>query len=478
MKFLFFSSVKFDRILLAIFLLVFISGCQKSYLDPENPFLSDSDSYADPVALKGAKANNYMVITRSETLPAGFEFQLATYGQIVRTIPQIGVVVVKPVVPDFKAKVSKLAQVQGVVPDFNAQWIKPPKYVIEANPPSIGDYEPGFWLQWGMDAINAPEAWNAGYEGENARIFVLDTGIDDDHPDLVANLNLALSASFVPDESSFDDGYGHGTHVAGIIAAAHNGWGVIGVAPKAEIVAAKVLSSSGSGDFSWVNSGIIYAADHGADVINMSLGTTLKRSGFYEGSEWISPVDVTYYVLAQQRAVDYASKKGAVIVTSAGNDSYNLDGSASWFVLPGGLQKVITVSATAPQCWILEWNNNPFLDIPASYTNYGRSLIELAAPGGDYDCNYPDPVMGYPARAFDYVISTYRGGGFAWASGTSMAAPHVAGVAALIIGKKGGQMNPIDVTRKLLTTADKIDGKGVTPYYGYGRVNAYRAVTE
>lgn len=468
--------MKFDRILLVVMILVFGYGCQKNYPEQDG-LLSGSDSQTGAVAVKGARAGNYMVITRSETLPSGLESQLSAYGQIVRTIPQIGMVVVKPTVSDFKARVSKLAQVQAVVPDFEAQWISPPDFVVQANPPSIGDNEPGFWLQWGLDAINAPEAWNAGCTGENATVFILDSGIDRDHPDLAGNLDSDLSISLVPGNSSFDDDRGHGTHVAGIIAAADNSGGVIGVAPEARIVAVKVLNSSGSGAFSWINAGIIYAADNGADVINMSLGALLKRSGFYSGSDWISPVDVASVFLAQQRAVDYAYKKGSLVVTSAGNDGYSFDGSASYFVMPGGLQKVITVSATAPECWILNRLNNPFLDIPASYTNFGKSLIEVAAPGGDFDCDSPGSVNGYPVYAYDFVYSTYPGG-YAWMAGTSMAAPHVAGVAALVIGKNGGKMSPVDVTQKLLKTADKISGTGITPYYGYGRVNAFRAVTE
>ena len=477
MKFSFFSRMKFDRILLVVILLVFGYGCQKNYTEQDSPYLSGSDSQAGAVALKVPKANNYTVITRSETLPAGLESQLSAYRQIVSTIPQIVVAVVALTVSDFRARVSKLAQVQAVVPDFEAQWIKLPDFVVQANPPSIGDDEPNFWLQWGLDAINAPEAWNAGYKGKNATVFILDTGIDIDHPDLAGNLDIDLSVSFVPDNPSFDDDRGHGTHVAGIIAAADNSMGVIGVAPEAKIVAVKVLNSSGSGYFSWINAGIIYAADNGADVINMSLGATLKRSGFYSGSDWLSPLDVASLVLAQQRAVDYAYKKGAVIVTSAGNNGYNLDGSASWFVMPGGLQKVVTVSATAPECWILNRLDNPFLDIPAFYTNFGKSLIEIAAPGGDYDCDSPGLVYGYPVYVFDFVLSTYPGG-YAWMAGTSMASPHVAGVAALVIGKNGGQMSPVDVTQKLLKTADKIDSNGISPYFGYGRVNACRAVTE
>ncbi len=468
-------SFKVLNIFLGTLVLAFCFGCQKDLLQTENA--NDPES----VQLKSAKTTNFMVISKSETLPADFEKQLSAYGQIVKSIPEIGIVVIKPTTSNFESKVAKLGAVKAVVPDLMAKWIEPIKFIEETNPPSIGSDETYFRYQWGMDAINAPEAWNAGYTGENARVFILDSGIDADNPDLAPNLNTVLSTSFVTGEG-YDVGPGnffnHGTHVAGIIAAADNHWGVIGVAPHAEIVAVKVLSQyTGSGYFSWINEGIVYAANNGADVINMSLGASFNRNGFYldENDVWQKEpaVYMQRIILAQQRAVDYAFKKGVVIVTSAGNGEINADGNGSLFILPADLEKVIAVSATAPYGWIT--NPSGSLDIPASYTNYGKSLIALAAPGGDFD--YPGSTY-----VFDMVLSSGAGGPtsypFYFAAGTSMASPHVAGVAALIIGKNGGQMSPTEVTKQLLKTADKIDGNGISAYFGNGRVNAFRAVTE
>ena len=382
----------------------------------------------------------------------------------------------------MKNIVSKLAEVQAVLPDIVVKWIEPISFNVEANPPSIGDDEPFFWYQWGMDAINAPEAWNAGYTGKGARVFILDTGIDAEHPDLAPNLNTSLCASFVPGEDyNIDDGFyfNHGTHVSGIIAAANNGIGVIGVAPDAEIVMVKVLSEySGSGAFSWINAGIVYAANNDADVINMSLGATFNRNGSYYDDQGVlqklPAVYIQSYILAQKRAVNYAFNKGAVVVTSAGNGGANFDGNTSIFKLPAELEKVIAVSATAPNYWYGDLVNGiiPRLDIPSSYIDFGKSLVDMAAPGGDFDF-YPS-VNYY----WDMVLSTSSGPSVWWASGTSMAAPHVAGVAALIIAKNGGKMNPQDVVKQLYKTADKIDGTGISAYFGNGRLNAYRAVTE
>src|SRR5690606_18444246 len=260
------------------------------------------------------------------------------------------------------------------------------------------------------------------------------------------------------------------------IAAANNSKGVIGVAPDAEIVAIKVLSGlSGSGPFSAINAGIVYAADNGADVINMSLGATLSKNGFMVDAKGIEyrnpPKAVAALIQAQQRAIDYAHKKGTTVIASAGNDGVNYDGNTSFVKLPGGLNNVITVSATAPNGW--NFNPNANYDVPSSYTTHGRSLVDVAAPGGDFDTFNADGSVHH----FDYILSATPTG-WSWMAGTSMAAPHVSGVAALIIGKNGGTMAPHDVAKQLEKSADKVDGNGQSLFLGKGRVNAYRAVTE
>ena len=473
------SRVKLRGIAAGFLALALLAGCQKSEFESSNGIVSD----AKTTAIAGVNGQNYIVISKTETLPAGFEKKLSAYGEIVSSIPEIGQVVVRPVTADFEKKVSKLENVRSVIADLKMRWIDPVEFLGQVSGESIGNNETFFTYQWNMRAISAPAAWDAGFTGQGVRVFVLDAGIDADNPDLAPNLNRDLSTSFVPKEGPFvrdsiKPYFSHGTHVAGIIAAADNTWGVIGVAPYAEIVAVKVLSEySGSGAFSWINQGIVYAANNGADVINMSLGGTIYRNGFYLDDDGIlQKMPAVYYqeaIIAQQRAVNYAWRKGAVVVSSAGNASRNFDGGGPAFKLPGGLNNVITVSATAPKCWVLQ--SEPNFDLPASYTDYGRSYIEIAAPGGDFTCE--DDATWF----YDMVVSSGAGGpaySFFFSAGTSMAAPHVAGVAALIIGKNGGQMNPFEVTKKFLNTADKIDGEGISPWYGKGRVNAYRAVTE
>ncbi|WP_298363853.1 S8 family serine peptidase [uncultured Lutibacter sp.] len=468
------------KLLLSLFTILALVSCQTESLNEiistnESIDLEGENSFLQ--AKNSSGKNSFMVIAQAETLSHKLEFSIKKHGEIVRTIPEIGIAIVKSSNPNFEQNVSKISGVRSVVPDLTVNWLEPINVQPMANPASIGDDDTYFNIQWGLDAIDAPEAWNAGYQGSNTKVFILDSGIDAEHPDLAPNLNTQLSKSFVPNEDwNIQPGLyiNHGTHVAGIIAAVDNDRGVIGVAPMTEIVAVKVLSEyTGSGSFGGINAGIVYAANNSADVINMSLGTTLNKNGkFYdEDGNYEGKIPSKYIqeiVHAQQRAIDYAYKKGVTIVTSAGNSGMNADGNGSAIVMPADLNNVITVSATAPFAWV--YNPTPNLDEFASYSNYGTSLVDIAAPGGDYDSPYD-------FWWYDMVYSTVSEG-YTWLAGTSMASPHVAGVAALIIGKNGGEMAPHEVAKQLYNTADKIDTNGASDFYGKGRVNAYRAVTE
>lgn len=452
---------KTKRILL-LFSVILLFACEKEESLLDNNFEQTISSK------KGGNTKSYMVISKSENLSDDLEISLAEYGTVVNTIPEIGVLVVSSNDSNFTNNVSNLANVRSVVPDLKVNWRTPSDVSLEVNPPSIGDNEFFFaqGLLWGLDDIDAPEAWNAGYTGSGVTIAILDEGIDRNHGDLSPNLNTSTSASFVPGETWYvREGVGsffnHGSHVAGIAAGADSDFGIIGVAPNAEIMAVKVLSEfTGTGAFSWINAGIVHAANNGADVINMSLGATLNKNGkFYDDdgnlvakipSKFIQEV-----VHAQQRAVNYAYRMGATIITSAGNSQILGDGNRSEIVMPADLNNVVTVSATGKE------------DTIASYSNIGRSLIDVAAPGGDFAFSF---------SITDVILSAGGGGSFWWAQGTSMAAPHVAGVAALIIEKNGGDMDPHEVEKQLINSSVKIDTNGNSIYYGKGRVSAYNAI--
>lgn len=429
---------------------------------------------ADSMQLEEAPFKNYMVITADSEMTKSVKNYIKTGGgEIVNSIPEIGIAVVSSKDANFIQNTLKNKGIVSVIPDYEIRWI-PSNMGVEA---SLGDGEFFFDEKrlWGLDAIHAPEAWELGFTGKGASVFVLDSGIDPYHHDLAPNVNTSLCKSFVEGETwSLDPAttFNHGTHVAGTIAAADTDYALIGVAPEAQIVAVKVISEfTGSGPFSSIIAGIVYAADNRADVINMSFGATLNKNGTLidaDGNSFRIPAKyIQELIIASQRAIDYAFKKGTTMVASAGNDYTNYDGNTSFIKVPGGLNNVITVSATTPEGYNRLSASN-YYDVPASYTNYGKSLIDIAAPGGDRDVSPP----------FDMILSASNNNSFYWAAGTSMATPHVSGVAALIIAKNGGQMDPLSVAQQLTNTADKIGGEGQSAYFGKGRVNAFRAVTE
>jgi lantibiotic leader peptide-processing serine protease len=204
----------------------------------------------------------------------------------------------------------------------------------------------------------------------------------------VPNINFDLSKNFVEGEAlqyGLPDPFSHGTHVAGTIAAAQNKFGVIGVAPDAELVLVKVLGDAGSGSFADVMAGIVYAANVKADVINMSLGASLPKRGIYDdqGNLIARANEVAALLNALSRATSYAYKQGTTVIASAGNNGLDSNKTRDLVHVPSQSVNVISISATAP----IGWATDPLninLDNLASYSNYGLSHITFAAPGGDF----------------------------------------------------------------------------------------------
>ena len=314
--------------------------------------------------------------------------------------------------------------------------------------------------QWGPQQVHAPEAW-ATSTGAGQVIAVVDSGVDLQHPDLVGK--FVPGATFVgcPDGPCGDGDWEsggkaagapdpHGTHVAGIAAAVtNNGQGIAGVAPDASIMPVKVLGEEG-GTFEEIAAGIRWSADHGADVINLSLGAI----------PGVQALEITGLVSDATEAIDYANSKGVVVVAAAGNDTASICGSPSF---NDGALCVVSNDRNEVRSWFSNFAVKP-------------DLMTVSAPGGQgaVFCE-EDIISTVPVGAEEYCPGN---AGYDNYAGTSMATPHVAGVAALLTAQ--GRSN--DAVYDILMSTARTPGAGVrgvyNPVYGYGIVDAAAAVAE
>jgi thermitase len=290
--------------------------------------------------------------------------------------------------------------------------------------------DPYWSMQWGPQKIKADYAWNTTIGNRSVLVAVIDTGIDWHHPDLDANY-VPLGYDWVNNDTDPMDDYGHGTHCAGIIAAVlNNSIGVAGLA-QVRIMAEKGLDQYGSGSEDDLANAIIHAVDKGANILSLSWG------GYGEST-------------LINEAVKYAYDHGALVIAAAGNDANECKH------YPAAYEEVVAVTAT---------NEG---DNPASFTNFG-DWVEVAAPGVNIYSTTPT----YHVTLNDYGYAM----NYDYLSGTSMACPQVAGVAALI-WSQFQNMTRDQVRARLRYTADDLGNLGFDEYYGYGRVNARRAVEQ
>ncbi len=271
----------------------------------------------------------------------------------------------------------------------------------------------------GVQMVQAVPAWGCS-RGRGIKVAVLDTGIDWNHPDLRPNVRAAVS--FVPNESAMD-GNGHGTHCAGTVGAVVNGSGVVGVAPEAWLYGVKVLANAGGGNYSWIIAGIHWAIQNQMQIVSMSLGGDAAPT-------------------ALQAICDAAFNAGLLLVAAAGNAGPPPAGRNSSVGFPARYRSVVAVSA-------IDVNN-----VIAPFSSRGPE-VGLCAPGVQ-------------------VLSTLPGGSYGHQSGTSMACPHVAGVAALVWGAHRFASN-VQVWNLLGSAADNLGPPGWDAQFGYGRVDADQA---
>jgi len=382
----------------------------------EDDFVHDGDSMELVVgvdvggfSIAGVSGSVFDVISKYEgkvvnTVSKG-GFSIASGSNLLAYVVDVSLEDVKA----FTEEAEDLSSVRYVEPNY--------RYKIAAVP-----NDPDYSQQWGLQKIEAEKAWDIQTGSKDVIVAVIDTGIDYDHLDLSANYH-PLGYDWVNDDSDPMDNNGHGTHVAGIIAAiTNNSYGVSGIA-QVKIMAEKGLNANGNGNADDLANSIIHAVDVGADIISCSWGDWFKNE-FGSGT-------------LVHEAVKYAHDNDVLIIASAGNNAITNKN------YPAAFDEVIAVTATDSS------------DLPASFTNWGE-WVEIAAPGVD-------------------IYSTVWDDSYMMMSGTSMSSPLVAGVAALILSQYP-DMSAEDIRRRIQLSADDLGIPGYDYYYGYGRINAFKAV--
>ena len=396
---------------------------------------------------------------------------------------QVGVMMVESTNPAFKQALSSYALVKYVGTDFASQQF--PSYqqavnngqlvVVPNNEVSNTGTDPLEPEQWSMQQIRtvAAQAKQAGRPA--VQVGIVDSGIDGNHPDFVLNGQSNVDCQRGADFTFQGPGIGsplacvdnnfHGTHVAGIVAARRNGIGVVGVAPNVTLVPIKVCDADGHCYVSDAVEGLTYAGDLGLDVINMSF--YVDDDDFQQSTEFKCQSNDTQraYREAIERALKYARGEGVSLVAALGNSDVNLASDAA----RGGKKcKVVPAQSKGVTGTVALGPNGE----KASYSSWGMGWADVSAPGGN----------GTTGDCLNTVLSTIPGGAYGCFQGTSMASPHTTGVAALIISQFGKSKNgnwqlaPDKVTYRLIESAVDIGAAGRDKCFGYGRIDALRAV--
>ena len=449
-----------------------------------------------------ASSQNYIVLFKQQAVPKDAASLIGKAGgKLVYSYDQIGVAIAQSSSDSFSSALLADNRVDGVsaTSGFGTQVTDQFEVVDAASlaqSSTAGSWgDPLSGNQWDMVQIHVPEAQAINAGSPSVVVGDIDTGLDYTHPDLAANVDFADSVSCVggvpnQDPAAWMDDNGHGTHTAGTIAAAANGIGIIGVAPNVKIAGIKAGNSDGYFFPEAVICAFMWAGSHNIDVTNNS----------YYADPWLfncrNDAEQRAIWKAEQRAIRYAMQQGVTVVAAEGNENMDLskqnidttspdngtpvtrDVTNACVVIPVEIPGVIGVTADGN------------LQQKSYYSSYGVGAVQVVAPGGD------SRYQRTPAATRGTVLSTYPNNRYAYAQGTSMASPHAAGVAALIVSQYG-KMPPGKVQAMMAQTADALPcptnpfdpsgtgsylatcegGNGYNGFYGHGQVNALSAVT-
>jgi subtilisin family serine protease len=467
--------------------------------------LSFAAPQVSPTQADGSQT--YIVLYKQQAVPGNAASVIeGAGGTLIYSYDQIGVAIATSDDAAFRDKLLRDKKIEGVASTAGfASRLNDEFEVLDAasgpppgtlpNAPAAFD-DPLSPQQWDMVQIHVPEALEITGGSPEVIVGDIDTGLDYTHPDLAPNVDFDNSVSCVTgvpntDPAAWVDDHGHGTHTAGTIAAASNGIGIVGVAPNVKIAAIKAGNAEGYFFPEAVVCSFVWAGDHELAVTNNS----------YFVDPWLyncrNDAEQRAIWKAVQRAIRYAQSRGVTVVAAAGNENDDLAHPTIDTISPDYPPGEEVTREVTNACVVLPVEIPGVIGVTADgnlmqksyYSSYGVSAVQVVAPGGDSRYQRTE------AAPRGTVLSTYPGNRYAYAQGTSMASPHAAGVAALIISQFGkmpqGKVqafmnqtadpmscppNPFDPsgTGRYLATCQ--GGNGYNSFYGHGQVNALNAV--